>query len=170
MKSRHKRLAFIVAGLAGLGGVAALVLNAFNDNMVFFFSPTQVFAKESPEGRNFRLGGLVEKGTLKREDDGLTVHFVVTDNHKNINVTYTGILPDLFKEGQGVVAQGRLGPNGVFLAEEVLAKHDENYMPPEVKEALDKGKADSIKAKAAASVTGAAAGTSATGTTTLISQ
>lgn len=170
MKSRHKRLAFIVAGLAGLGGVAALVLNAFNDNMVFFFSPTQVFAKESPEGRNFRLGGLVEKGTIKREDDGLTVHFVVTDNHKNINVTYTGILPDLFKEGQGVVAQGRLGPNGVFLAEEVLAKHDENYMPPEVKEALDKGKADSIKAKAAASVTGAAAGTSATGTTTLISQ
>ena len=170
MKSRHKRLAFIVAGLAGLGGVAALVLNAFNDNMVFFFSPTQVFAKESPEGRNFRLGGLVEKGTIKREDDGLTVHFVVTDNHKNINVTYTGILPDLFKEGQGVVAQGRLGPNGVFLAEEVLAKHDENYMPPEVKEALDKGNADSIKAKAAASVTGAAAGTSATGTTTLISQ
>jgi len=156
-------LAFIVAGLAGLGGVAALVLNAFNDNMVFFFSPTQVFAKESPEGRNFRLGGLVEKGTIKREDDGLTVHFVVTDNHKNINVTYTGILPDLFKEGQGVVAQGRIGPDGVFLAEEVLAKHDENYMPPEVKDALDKG-------KAAASVTGAAAGTSATGTTTLISQ
>ena len=166
MKSRHKRLAFIVAGLAGLGGVAALVLNAFSDNMVFFFSPTQVFAKESPEGRNFRLGGLVEKGTIKREDDGLTVHFVVTDNHKNINVTYTGILPDLFKEGQGVVAQGRIGPDGGFLAEEVLAKHDENYMPPEVKEALDKGKADSIKAKA----NSAAAGTSATGTTTLISQ
>ncbi len=166
MKSRHKRLVFIVAGLVGLGGVAALVLNAFNDNMVFFFSPTQVLAKESPEGRNFRLGGLVEKGTLKREDDGLTVHFVVTDQHKNINVIYTGILPDLFKEGQGVVAQGRLGPNGVFLAEEVLAKHDENYMPPEVKKALDKGKADSIKAKA----NNAAAGTSETGTTTLISQ
>ena len=133
-------MAFIVAGLAGLGGVAALVLNAFNDNMVFFFSPTQVFAKESPEGRNFRLGGLVEKGTIKREDDGLTVHFVVTDNHKNINVTYTGILPDLFKEGQGVVAQGRIGPDGVFLAEEVLAKHDENYMPPEAADALAKAK------------------------------
>lgn len=136
MKARHKRLALIVAGLAGLGGVAALVLNAFNDNMVFFFSPTQVFAKEAPEGRNFRLGGLVEKGTIKREDDGLTVHFVVTDNHKNINVTYTGILPDLFKEGQGVVAQGRVGPDGVFHAEEVLAKHDENYMPPEVAKSL----------------------------------
>ncbi len=144
MKSRHKRLAFIVAGLAGLGGAAALVLNAFNDNMVFFFSPTQVFAKESPEGRNFRLGGLVEKGSLKREDDGLTVHFVVTDTHKDITVTYKGILPDLFREGQGVVAQGRLNPDGVFYAEEVLAKHDENYMPPEVKDALDKGKAKNV--------------------------
>ncbi len=154
MKSRHKRFAFIVVGLAGLGGAAALVLSAFNDNMVFFFSPTQVFAKEAPEGRSFRLGGLVEKGTLKREDDGLTVHFRVTDNHKNINVTYTGILPDLFKEGQGVVAQGRIGQNGVFQADEVLAKHDENYMPPEVKDALDKGKAAA----------------SAAGTTTLISQ
>ena len=164
MKARHKRLALIVAGLAGLGGVAALVLNAFNDNMVFFFSPTQVFAKEAPEGRNFRLGGLVEKGTIKREDDGLTVHFVVTDNHKNINVTYTGILPDLFKEGQGVVAQGRVGPDGVFHAEEVLAKHDENYMPPEVKEALDKGNA------AVSATGGAPTGTPATGTTTLISQ
>lgn len=164
MKARHKRLALIVAGLAGLGGVAALVLNAFNDNMVFFFSPTQVFAKEAPEGRNFRLGGLVEKGTIKREDDGLTVHFVVTDNHKNINVTYTGILPDLFKEGQGVVAQGRVGPDGVFHAEEVLAKHDENYMPPEVKEALDKGNA------AVSATGGVPTGTPATGTTTLISQ
>ncbi len=148
MKSRHKRLAFIVAGLAGLGGAAALVLNAFNDNMVFFFSPTQVFAKESPEGRNFRLGGLVEKGSLKREDDGLTVHFVVTDMHKEIPVTYKGILPDLFREGQGVVAQGRLNPDGVFHAEEVLAKHDENYMPPEVKDALDKGKAKSAATQA----------------------
>lgn len=152
MKSRHKRLAFIVAGLAGLGGAAALVLNAFNDNMVFFFSPTQVFAKESPEGRNFRLGGLVEKGSLKREDDGLTVHFVVTDTHKEIPVTYKGILPDLFREGQGVVAQGRLNPDGVFHAEEVLAKHDENYMPPEVKDALDKGKAKSAATQAGATL------------------
>lgn len=152
MKSRHKRLAFIVAGLAGLGGAAALVLNAFNDNMVFFFSPTQVFAKESPEGRNFRLGGLVEKGSLKREDDGLTVHFVVTDTHKDITVTYKGILPDLFREGQGVVAQGRLNPDGVFYAEEVLAKHDENYMPPEVKDALDKGKAKNVATPAGATL------------------
>ncbi|MDX1250918.1 MAG: cytochrome c maturation protein CcmE [Gammaproteobacteria bacterium] len=146
MKSRHKRLAFVIAGLAGLAGAAALVMNAFNDNMVFFFSPTQVLAKEAPEGRAFRLGGLVEKGSLKREDDGLTVHFVVTDMHKTIPVTYKGILPDLFKEGQGVVAQGKLETGGVFRAEEVLAKHDENYMPPEVKKALDEGKNAAAKA------------------------
>lgn len=151
MKSRHKRLAFVIAGLAGLAGAAALVMNAFNDNMVFFFSPTQVLAKEAPEGRAFRLGGLVEKGSLKREDDGLTVHFVVTDMHKTIPVTYKGILPDLFKEGQGVVAQGKLEAGGVFRAEEVLAKHDENYMPPEVKKALDEGKNAAAKAGATVS-------------------
>lgn len=140
MKPRHKRLAFIVGGLAGLGIASALVLNAFQSNMVFFFSPSQVTSNEAPKDRSFRLGGLVEEGSLKRADDGLTVNFVVTDNLEKINVTYTGILPDLFREGQGVVAQGRIGSSGQFLADEVLAKHDENYMPPEVAEALEKTK------------------------------
>lgn len=140
MKPRHKRLAFIVGGLAGLGIASALVLNAFQSNMVFFFSPSQVTSNEAPKDRSFRLGGLVEEGSLKRADDGLTVNFVVTDNLEKINVTYTGILPDLFREGQGVVAQGRIGSGGQFLADEVLAKHDENYMPPEVAEALEKTK------------------------------
>jgi cytochrome c-type biogenesis protein CcmE len=142
MKPRHKKLAIILGGLAGLGVVVALGMNAFQSNLVFFFSPTQVAAKEAPMGRSFRLGGLVQEGSLKREDDGLTVHFVVTDNAKNINVTYKGILPDMFKEGKGVVAQGALLPDGKFKADEVLAKHDENYMPPEVAKALkqaDKG-------------------------------
>ncbi len=138
MKARHKRLAFIIAGVAGISAAAGLIFNAFNSNMVFFFSPTDVEAKQAPLGRDFRLGGLVQKGTLKREDDGLTVHFDVTDNAHTIAVTYTGILPDLFKEGQGVVAQGKMSDTGVFLASEVLAKHDETYMPPEVAEALKK--------------------------------
>lgn len=140
MKPRHKRMAFIVGGLAGLGIAAALVLNAFQSNMVFFFSPSQVTANEAPKDRSFRLGGLVEEGSLKREDDGLTVRFVVTDNVEKIKVTYTGILPDLFREGQGVVTQGRFGSGGEFVADEVLAKHDENYMPPEVADALEKTK------------------------------
>ena len=140
MKSRHKRLLFIVAGVAGIGIAATLILNAFNSNMVFFFSPTQVAANEAPEGRSFRLGGLVSEGSVMREDDGLTVHFTVTDNQKTIPVVFTGILPDLFREGQGVVTQGRLGADGVFRAEEVLAKHDETYMPPEVAEALEQAK------------------------------
>lgn len=140
MKARHKRLAFVVIGLAGLGIAATLVLKAFNSNLVFFYSPTQVEAKEAPVNRTFRLGGLVEQGSLKRENDGLTVHFLVTDNAKTIPVTFKGILPDLFKEGKGVVAQGRLDESGQFVASEVLAKHDENYMPPEVADALKKGK------------------------------
>ena len=140
MKSRHKRLAIIVGGLAGLGVAAWLVLNALNSNINLFFSPTQVMAKQAPADRTFRLGGLVQQGSLQREDDGLTVHFLVTDNAQTIKVTYTGILPDLFKEGQGVVAQGKLGPDGVFRAEEVLAKHDEKYMPPEVAKALKDAK------------------------------
>ncbi len=140
MKPRHKRLAFIVGGVAGLGVAAALVLSAFQSNMVFFFSPSQVTSNEAPKDRSFRLGGLVEQGSLTRADDGLTVRFVVTDNLEKIKVTYTGILPDLFREGQGVVAQGRIGSGGEFLADEVLAKHDENYMPPEVAEALEKTK------------------------------
>jgi cytochrome c-type biogenesis protein CcmE len=128
----------VVGGLALLAIAAALVLNAFQSNLVFFFSPTQVAAKEAPLDRTFRLGGMVRDGSLKRRADGLTVDFVVTDTARDIPVTYTGILPDLFKEGKGVVTQGRLGPDGVFRASEVLAKHDENYMPPEAADALKK--------------------------------
>jgi cytochrome c-type biogenesis protein CcmE len=137
MKPRHKRIAIIVAGLAVLGIAAGLVLNAFRSNLVFFFTPTQVAAKEAPIGKAFRIGGMVEEGSLKREGDGLTVHFKVTDTAQTIPVVYTGILPDLFKEGKGVVAQGRLGEDGVFRASEVLAKHDENYMPPEAAHAVE---------------------------------
>ena len=137
MKSRHKRIALIVGGLAGLGIAAALVLSAFQENLVFFYSPTQVANKEAPQGKSFRIGGLVEQGSLKRGSDGLTVTFNVTDTAKVIPVTYSGILPDLFKEGKGVVAQGRLQPDGSFKAHEVLAKHDENYMPPEAAHALE---------------------------------
>ncbi len=138
MKPRHRRLAAVVGGLALLAVAAALVLNAFQSNLVFFFSPTQVAAKEAPLDKTFRIGGMVLEGSLKRRADGLTVDFVVTDTAKDIPVTYTGILPDLFKEGKGVVTQGRLGPDGVFRASEVLAKHDENYMPPEAADALKK--------------------------------
>jgi cytochrome c-type biogenesis protein CcmE len=140
MKRRHKRIAFIFVGLAGLGIAAFLAASAFKNNLVFFFSPTQVAAKEAPVDRTFRIGGLVQEGTLKRENDGLTVKFTVTDTAANIPVVYKGILPDLFKEGRGCVAQGKLGPDGVFLADQVLAKHDENYMPPEAGEAIDKAK------------------------------
>jgi cytochrome c-type biogenesis protein CcmE len=136
MKPRHRRMVAIVAGVALVGIAVALVLNAFQSNLVFFFSPTQVAAKEAPVDRTFRLGGMVEKGSVKRRSDGLTVDFVVTDMAQRIPVVYTGILPDLFKEGKGVVTQGRLGSDGVFKASEVLAKHDENYMPPEAAEAL----------------------------------
>jgi len=137
MKPRHKRIAIIAASLAALGIAAALVLNAFQSNLVFFFSPSQVEANEAPRGKAFRIGGLVETGSVKRQDDGLTVRFRVTDTAKTITVVYTGILPDLFKEGKGVVAQGRLGAGGVFEATEVLAKHDENYMPPDAAHAIE---------------------------------
>jgi cytochrome c-type biogenesis protein CcmE len=137
MKSRHKKLALIVLVLAALGIAVALVLNAFNSNLVFFFSPTQVAAGEAPINRAFRIGGLVEEASIKREADGLTTRFVVTDTARTIPVTYTGILPDLFKEGKGVVAEGRLGADGVFTATQVLAKHDENYMPPEAASAIE---------------------------------
>jgi len=141
MTSRQKRFAFIGLGLVVLGVAAALVLNAFQSNLVFFFTPTQVASGEAPKGRSFRIGGMVEDGSLKREGDGLTVHFVVTDTAKRVPVTYKGILPDLFKEGKGAVAQGQLGVDGTFIASEVLAKHDENYMPPEAATALAKAKA-----------------------------
>lgn len=119
---------------------AVLVLNAFQSNLVFFFSPTQVIAKEAPVERAFRIGGMVETGSLKRQSDGLTVRFNVTDTAKTIPVMFTGILPDLFKEGKGVVAQGKLGADGVFRATDVLAKHDENYMPPEAGHAIEQAK------------------------------
>ena len=139
MKRRHKRLGFIVAGLAGLAIAAVLVLSAFQENLVFFFSPSQVAAKEAPIGRTFRVGGLVQAGTVQRESED-NVRFVVTDTAQSIPVVYKGILPDLFKEGKGCVAQGKIGADGVFYADQVLAKHDENYMPPEAGEAIDKAK------------------------------
>lgn len=141
MTLRKQRMLLVLLVLSGVGVAVALALNAFKDNLVFFFSPSQVAAAEAPQGRAFRLGGLVEQGSVKREDDGLTVHFAVTDMAQKVNVTYKGILPDLFREGQGVVAQGKLTETGTFMASEVLAKHDENYMPPEVADALKKGKA-----------------------------
>ena len=144
MKARHKRIAAILLGLAALGLAGALVLNAFQSNLVFFFSPTQVAANEAPKGRSFRVGGLVEQGSIKRETGSLTIRFVVTDLSKTVPVAYTGLLPDLFKEGKGVVAQGRLGADGVFQAEQVLAKHDENYMPPEAAEALKRAQAGAM--------------------------
>jgi cytochrome c-type biogenesis protein CcmE len=140
MKPRQKRLAFIVGGIAAVGVAAGLVLYALKDNVSLYFTPTQVFNKEAPQGRNFRIGGLVVEHSLKRENDGLTVHFEVTDTAKSMPVIYKGILPDLFKEGKGVVAQGKLGSDGIFHADEVLAKHDENYMPPEAKQAIDQAK------------------------------
>jgi cytochrome c-type biogenesis protein CcmE len=138
LKPRTKRAVWIVAGVAGLGMAAALVLNAFQSNLVFFFTPTQVAAHEAPRDRAFRIGGLVEEGSVVRDNDALTVRFRVTDTAKTIPVVYVGILPDLFREGKGVVAQGRIGPDGTFKASEVLAKHDENYMPPEAADALKK--------------------------------
>ncbi len=138
MKRKHRRLAFVAAGMVGLGGAAALVLSAFEENLVFFYGPSQLAEMDIPEGRRFRLGGLVEEGSVKRLDDGLTVTFRVTDLATATPVIFTGVLPDLFREGQGVVAEGALTAQGVFRAEGVLAKHDENYMPPEVAEALRK--------------------------------
>ena len=148
MKPRHQRLIAIVAGVALIAIAAGLVLNAFRGNVVFFFSPSEVAAKQAPQKGDFRIGGMVEKGSLKRGADGLTVQFVVTDTAKSIPVVYKGILPDLFKEGKGVVTQGSLGADGVFHANQVLAKHDENYMPPEAAHALSKAQAE----KAAKSV------------------
>lgn len=148
MKPRQKKVAFIVAGIAVLGIAVGLVLYALRDNVSLYFTPTQVFNKEAPVGRSFRIGGLVVDHSLQRDADGLTVHFEVTDTAKSMPVTYKGILPDLFKEGKGVVAQGKLGADGVFHAEEVLAKHDENYMPPEAKAALDAAKKNAAPAAA----------------------
>ncbi len=138
MKPRHKRLAIAGGVVVAVGAIAALVLNAFQSNLVFFYSPTQIAAHEAPANRTFRIGGLVQEGSVKR--DGVKVNFVVTDTAKTVPVQYEGILPDLFKEGKGVVAQGQL-KDGVFVAREVLAKHDENYMPPEAARAIEQAKA-----------------------------
>jgi cytochrome c-type biogenesis protein CcmE len=135
LKPRHKRLALILGGVAVLGIAATLILSAFRDNLVFFFSPSDVVAERAPHDRSFRVGGMVEAGSVKR--DGVQVRFNVTDTARTIPVIYQGILPDLFKEGKGVVAQGKLSADGVFLASEVLAKHDENYMPPEAAHAVE---------------------------------
>lgn len=139
MKARHKRMAFIIVGLSGLAAAAGLVLNALNSNLALYISPTDVLAGQAPKDKAFRLGGMVVVDSMERQSDGLTVHFGVTDNANTIPVSYTGILPDLFQEGQGVVAQGKMGSDGKFMATEVLAKHDETYMPPEVAEMMEKG-------------------------------
>lgn len=133
--TQKKRLGLIPGGLIICGAAAALVFNAFEENLVFFFSPSQVAAHEAPEGRAFRIGGFVQEGSVQRQKDGVTVRFDVTDTAHTVPVTYKGSLPDLFKEGKGVVAQGKL-QNGVFVADQVLAKHDENYMPPEAEKAV----------------------------------
>jgi cytochrome c-type biogenesis protein CcmE len=138
VKPRHRRIAAIALGIVALGAATALVLMAFEKNLVFFFTPSQVAANEAPQGRTFRIGGMVVAGSLKRE--GVEVKFAVTDTAKTIPVVYSGALPDLFREGKGVVAQGYLGPDGVFRAREVLAKHDENYMPPEAAHAMEQAK------------------------------
>ncbi len=148
MKPRHKRLAAIAGVVVSVAVAAGLVLNAFQSNLVFFYSPSQVVAKEAPQGKSFRVGGLVKEGSVKR--NGTEVQFAVTDTAQTMNVKYVGILPDLFKEGKGVVAQGQIGSDGVFVAREVLAKHDENYMPPEAAEALKR--AGEANAKMATSV------------------
>ena len=133
--TQKKRLGLIAGGLIICAAAAALVFNASEENLVFFFSPSQVAAHEAPEGRAFRIGGFVQEGSVQRQKDGVTVRFDVTDTAHTVPVTYKGSLPDLFKEGKGVVAQGKL-QNGVFVADQVLAKHDENYMPPEAEKAV----------------------------------
>lgn len=143
MKPRHKRIAMIVGALVAIGIAVALILNALNSNIALFVTPSEVAAGKAPAGQAFRIGGMVKEGTVKR--DGLTVNFVITDMAKDIPVAYTGILPDLFKEGKGAVIQGRLDPNGKFIASEVLAKHDENYMPPEAQHALEQAKKNGSK-------------------------
>jgi cytochrome c-type biogenesis protein CcmE len=142
MKARHRRFAWIAAGAAVLGLATVLVLNAFQSNLVFFFTPSQVVAREAPQGRPFRIGGMVEAGTLQRTPNSLEVKFIVTDTAQRLPVVYNGMLPDLFREGKGVVAQGTIGADGVFHASEVLAKHDENYMPPAAADAIAKAQKD----------------------------
>jgi len=134
--ARRNRLLLILLMIAGVATAASFALKAFNENLMYFFSTTEVAEGKVPQGAKFRLGGMVVKGSVERPDNGMMVRFVLTDYHKQVTVEYTGILPDLFREGQGIVANGRLNDNGVFIADEVLAKHDENYMPPEVADSL----------------------------------
>jgi len=149
MKPRNRRFAWIGAGVLLLAVAAGLVLNAFRSNLVFFFSPSDIAENRAPQGRAFRIGGMVVEKSLTRASDGLTVRFAVTDTVKTVPVVYTGILPDLFKEGKGVVAQGKIGADGVFHATEVLAKHDENYMPPEAAAAVSQAQSRAAMDKAA---------------------
>lgn len=152
MKPRTKRALAVVLALTALGAASALVLQAFQSNLVFFFSPSQVMANEAPRERSFRIGGLVEQDSIERDAQGLTIRFAVTDLAHKIPVTYTGLLPDLFKEGKGVVAQGKLDADGLFHADQVLAKHDENYMPPEAAQALKNAAAHKEQSTATLSV------------------
>ena len=138
MTRKRRRLYMVLSGMLALAGATALVLTAFEDAVVFFYSPTDLKAEVAPPGRAIRLGGLVEEGSVRRLEDGLTIEFRITDLAESVPVTYKGMLPDLFREGQGVVTEGTYGANGMFVAREVLAKHDENYMPPEVVDALKK--------------------------------
>ena len=154
MKAREKRLVFVAVGIMGVGVAAWLAVGALRSNISYYFSPTQVMANEAPAQALYRLGGLVVKNSLARQPDGLTVVFDVTDNAQTVKVSYTGILPDLFGEGQGVVTKGRMGPGGVFVAEEVLAKHDESYMPPEVADSLQTAHAQGVTAMAQAAAAG----------------
>ena len=149
MRARQKRMMFVAMGVLGVGAAAYLAVNALRSNIAYFFSPSQVMANEAPANAVYRLGGLVVEGTMERQSDGLTVLFDVTDNAETVKVSYTGILPDLFGEGQGVVTKGRMGSGGVFMAEEVLAKHDESYMPPEVADTLKTAHAEGLTEMAA---------------------
>ena len=136
MTPRQKRMITVVAILAGVGIATVFALQSFQKNLLYYYSPSQIQAGEAPSTRSFRVGGLVENGSLKREPGSLEVRFILTDYAHQQSVSYTGVLPDLFREGQGVIARGKMGSDGMFVAEEVLAKHDENYMPPEVKDSL----------------------------------
>jgi cytochrome c-type biogenesis protein CcmE len=143
VKPRHKRALIIVGALATLAIAAVLILNALNSNIALYVTPSEVAAGKAPNGQTFRIGGMVKDGSLKRDE--LVVHFIITDLVKEISVSYKGILPDLFKEGKGAVVQGKLNPDGQFIASEVLAKHDENYMPPEAKHALEQAQKNGAK-------------------------
>lgn len=151
MKARNKRLVLVLGGVVVLGLAAALVLSAFRDNLVFFFSPSDVVAGKAPQGKSFRIGGLVEKNSVQRQADGVTVRFIVTDTAQEIPVIYKGVLPDLFRECKGVVTQGKIGADGVFMATEVLAKHDENYMAPEAADAVAKAHQGADRSRTACS-------------------